>query len=114
MPEWKYVWISEQCAQHTAEVKLRTKRFKFGGGSYPLVHSSWLRWWIADVKPDGSKFLRHTSFGGRFNPGKDLFDGVPQHSYTPTALIDQNGKLIPAVVSKFESVWNGKLLTGTM
>ena len=75
---------------------------------------AWLRWWIADVKPDGSAFMRHTSFGGRLNPGKDLYDGVPMHSYTPTSLNDESGELIPTVVSKFQGVWNGKLLTGAM
>lgn len=64
----------------TCEVKIRTTRFNFSGGTYPLFPDAWYRWWIADVKPDGSAFKRHTSFGGRLNPGKDLFDGVPLHS----------------------------------
>ena len=86
--------------------------FRLGGGSYPLIPRTWDRWWIADVVPDGSRFSRHTSFGGRFNPGKDLFDGVPNHSYYPVSLIDQSGQIDPAVLAKFRAVWKGPLVTG--
>ena len=58
-----------------AEVLIRSNRLTLGGGTRAVFPTAWYRWWIADVKPDGSAFKRHTLFCGRLNPGKDRNDG---------------------------------------
>lgn len=95
----------------TAEVLIRTTRFRLGGGTWPLFPTAWYRWWIADVRPDGSAFKRHTLFCGRLNPGKDKYDGVPQHSYDPTRITLGGGRMDAKVHAKLKSVWKGKLMT---
>ena len=93
----------------SAQVLIRTKRLALFG-TLPLIPSSVYRWWIADVKPDGSAFTRNTSFGGRLNPGKDMYKDPPTHSYYPVRLCF-DGKVDQKVFAKMTGCWKGKLMS---
>lgn len=94
-----------------ADVLIRTNRLCLFGGTLPLFPTSLYRWTIADVKPDGSAFTRNTWFGGRLNPGKDMYKDPPVHSYYPERLCF-DGKLDKKVYAKMTETWKGKLHSG--